>query len=423
MKQRSKTVRKQKPIRLGVFGAGRGGYLGSVAKNVGMELVALCDTFEPLLNRTKKWINDDRIACYSDYDKFLEHDMDAVIVANYATEHTPAAVKALKAGKHVMSECMAMLTMAEGVQLAEAVEASGKVYMFAENYPFSATNQEMARLYKSGEMGEFKYGEAEYIHPVDPRTKASLTAGLHHWRAWIPVTYYSTHSMGPVMLITGTRPVQVNGFVIPYDYKDPIMTGQIRKSDTASVLMCKMNNDAYAKIMPCAFLRDHGTRVRICCNKGTMETNQGEGMLRVHREPFDFNPPKPGLEFYTPNFPPATRDAARYGHGGGDFFTSYYFAKAIREKSKPIIDVYMAIDMTAIGILGYRSALQGGIPLEVPDFRSKAVRAKYRKDDWNPDPARRRKGMPYSSVLGDVRVSEKTIRDHKQYRKEYEGNL
>jgi predicted dehydrogenase len=31
-------------------------------------------------------------------------------------------VKALKAGKHVMSECMAMLTMGEALELVEAVE-------------------------------------------------------------------------------------------------------------------------------------------------------------------------------------------------------------------------------------------------------------------------------------------------------------
>ena len=35
-------------------------------------------------------------------------------------------------------------------------------------------------------------------------------------------------------------------------------------------------------------------------------------------------------------------------------------------------DVYQAIDMTSIGILGYRSALEHGTPQEVVDFRDKA---------------------------------------------------
>ncbi len=410
-------------IKLGVFGARRGVHLGTIADQVGFDMVAVCDTFEPLLMNAKKRINNDKITYYTDFDKMLEHDIDAVIIANYATEHVWAVVKALNAGKHVMSECMAMLTMAEGVQLVEAVEASGKVYMFAENYPFMAANLEMARLYKAGEIGEFKYGEGEYIHPIAPPEMAGLTSGPDHWRSWIPITYYCTHSMGPVMLITGTRPTHVNGFVVPYDFNDPMNFGTPKFNDTTSVLMCKMDNGAFAKIVPWSQLRDHGNRVRICGNKGTMEFNQGEGRLRVHYEAFDFDPPRVNSTLYTPNFPDFSRGAGKYGHGGGDFFTNYYFHKAIVENSKPVIDVYMAIDMTAIGILGYRSALQGGIPLEVPDFRDKAVREKYRNDDWSPNPAHHREGMPYSSILGKIELKADSLAKFKELRQKFVDEL
>ena len=52
-----------------------------------------------------------------------------------------------------MSETSACFTLAQGVELIEAVEKSGRIYMFAENYPYTAFNQEMARLYKAGEIG------------------------------------------------------------------------------------------------------------------------------------------------------------------------------------------------------------------------------------------------------------------------------
>ena len=61
--------------------------------------------------------------------------MDAVVLANYFHQHAPFAIKALKADKHVMSETAACHTLGEGVALARAVEKSGKIYMFAENYP------------------------------------------------------------------------------------------------------------------------------------------------------------------------------------------------------------------------------------------------------------------------------------------------
>lgn len=407
----------EKPIKVGVYGAGRGAYLAKVARSVGMDLVAICDSDADIVAKAKENMGAENLTLYSDFDKFLEHELDAVIVANYATEHTPAAIKALKSGRHVMSECMAMATMAEAVQLAEAVEASGKVYFFAENVPFNAQCQEMHRLYANGEMGKFQYGEAEYIHPGTAASGAALMNSRNHWRSWIPITYYSTHSMGPIMMVTDTRPTQVNGFVVPYDFDDPIRTKTIKKADVAGILMCKMSNGAIAKVMPCAGLRDVGYRIRFCCNKGTMEYNQGDSRLRIHREQFDFAEPVEAMKFYTPEFPEEFKEAGNTGHGGADYFCAYYFAKAINEGSEPLIDVYKGIDMSSVGILGYRSALQGGMPLEVPDFRDKAVREKYRNDDWNPNPALRRPGMPYSSILGDIPVPEENYEFYEECRK------
>ena len=154
-----------------------------------------------------------------------------------------------------------------------------------------------------------------------------------------------------------------------------------------------------------------------------MEYNQGEPKLRLHREPFDFDPPKERNTLYIPEFPEAFKEAATTGHGGADYFCSYYFAKAIREGSEPLIDVYKAIDMTSVGILGYRSALQGGIPLDVPDFRDKAVRETYRNDDWNPDPARHREGMPFSSVLGDIPIPAETVAKFEELRQKHVEGL
>ena len=414
-------------IKLGVFGAGRGAYLANVARQIGFELVALCDVFEAQLRHAKKTLggDDKGITYYTDYDKFLQHDFDAVILANYATQHAPAAVKALKAGKHVMSECMAMFTMGEAVELVEAVEESGLVYSFAENYPYSAQNLEMARLVQSGEMGKFLYGEGEYIHPVGLKDRVSLTSGPEHWRAWMPITYYSTHSMGPIMRITGTRPVRVNGFVVPHDFDDPHNQGpcKIKIDDCASILMCQMDNGALAKVMPCAKLRDHGNRFRICCNRGTMEWNQGNSQLRVRRMHLDWPGDQPETEFYDPKFPEEFANASGFGHGGGDFFTNYFFAEAIRGHRPVDIDVYKAIDMTAIGILGYKSALQHGVPMEIVDFHDKKAREVFRGDDWNPDPSRPCKNKPFSSVLGKLEYSDDDLAEFRRLRKEYEENL
>ncbi|MCK5851466.1 Gfo/Idh/MocA family oxidoreductase, partial [bacterium] len=225
---------KSKKIKVGIVGVGRGQYLARGMSNIPeMKLVAFCDVQKEKLEKVGKEL---KVDTYTDYDKFLEHDMDAVILANYFHEHAPFAIKAMKAGKHVMSETSACITIAEGVQLIETVEKTGKIYMFAENYPYMAVNQEMRRIYKSGKVGTFMYGEGEYIHPIDADNWNKMSCGMNHWRNWIPATYYCTHSLAPIMYITETRPVSVNGFVIPYTADDPINTRCVRQNDSASMI-------------------------------------------------------------------------------------------------------------------------------------------------------------------------------------------
>ena len=66
--------------------------------------------------------------------KFFRHDMDAVFLANFATEFTPYAIRLLKSGRYVMSEVPNCETLAQAVELIEAVEESGKVFTLVENY-------------------------------------------------------------------------------------------------------------------------------------------------------------------------------------------------------------------------------------------------------------------------------------------------
>ena len=55
-------------------------------------------------------------------------------------------------------------------------------------------------------------------------------------------------------------------------------------------------------------------------------------------------------------------------------------------KEADIIDVYEAMDMFLPGMFAYRSVLQGGVPLEVPNLRDKTVRDQYREDTMCTDP-------------------------------------
>ena len=231
------------PIRVGIIGVGRGqSFAEAATERVGMELVALCDTWEEQLREVGQRYG---VTAYTDYGAFLEHDMDAVILANYFHEHAPFAIKALEAGKHVMSETAANATLAEGVALCRAVERSDRIYMFAENYPFTRFNMEMRRLYHAGEIGRVTYAEGEYNHPIAPEGMNRLSPGLNHWRNWLPSTYYCTHALAPLMVATDTMPVSVNALSIVAPEVSDLLP---RHNDPGAVILCRMDNGAVFRL-------------------------------------------------------------------------------------------------------------------------------------------------------------------------------
>ena len=347
-----------KPIRVGVVGVGRGMGFAHGAPQVGMELVALCDTWKEKLKQAGKTL---KVVTYSDYDKFLGHDMDAVMLANYFHEHAPLAIKALQAGKHVCSETSACKTLGEGVALARAVEKSGRIYMFGENYNYMAYIQEMRRLYQAGEIGDAQFGEGEYVHAMEASGMNWLSPGMNHWRNWLPSTYYCTHALGPLMYVTDTMPLSVNAQAIPRSKTDKENL-HVRMGDQAAVIVCRMNNDAVFTLNG-ILLRASGNWYRLYGVRGLMENLRTYGehhKLRVVHEPWDCKAGDVTEKVYTPDFPVEAEQARKTGHGGGDFFVEYFFAQAIRSGEPPWCDVYRGLAMSVVGIQAWRSALANG---------------------------------------------------------------
>ena len=389
----------ERKIRIGVIGVRRGdSFMQGASDLVGMELVAICDTWQARLEESGKRHG---VATYTDYDRFLEHDLDAVVLANYFHQHAPFAIKALRAGKHVMSECSCNATLAEGVALCRAVEDSGKIYMLAENYPFTAFNMEMARLYRAGEIGRVTYAEGEYNHPMDEDDFLRISPGLRHWRNWLPSTYYCTHAMAPLMSITDTMPVAVNGLSIAIP---EVGARRPHFNDAGSVILCRMDNGAVFRLFGLS-TPGHSNWYRLHGTRGAMESVRGPGYfgpedVRVWHEPWDCLPGEAPERVYHPDWPEHAELARQAGHGGGDFFTNFYFAQSIRTGEQPFLDVYRGVAMSSVGILAWKSALADGQPFALPDFRDETARAPYANDHWSPFPDHAAPGQPPASIRG-----------------------
>ena len=371
-------------IKIGVLGAYRGmSMIGFCSKYEQAELVAVCDKYQPALDKCEKSLagSGAKPTFYKDFDEFLKHDMDAVVLANYATEHAPFAVRCLKAGKHVISEVMPVQTLKEAVELVEAIEESGKVYAYAENYCYMPAPTEMRRLYKEGKLGEFQYGEGEYVHDCNGIWPDITYGDPNHWRNNAYATFYCTHSLGPIIHVTGLRPVSVVGFELPIPER---MTELGCKGGLGSggIEMVTLENGGVIKSFhACGLIREPSSVwYSIYAKKGSIESNRwGKTVERVNV----YYEGEPDETSYSPK-PANVSDLSKdmTGHGGGDFYTMYYFMQKIlgKEEGNNSIDVYEALDMFLPGLMAYKSIMNGNVPMEIPNFRNKADRDKWRND-------------------------------------------
>jgi hypothetical protein len=74
------------------------------------------------------------------------------------------------------------------------------------------------------------------------------------------------------------------------------------------------------------------------------------------------------------------------GHGGGDYLTVRMFVECVNAGKQPPhpFDIYSATVMSSVGILAFRSVLEGGKPYDIPDFRLEEDRKLYENDYLTP---------------------------------------
>lgn len=381
-----------KKVKVGVMGAYRGTSMINYCEIAGnAEVVAICDKWKEGLERQKQTLNDPNITFYDNFDEFIKHDMDAVVLANYANEHAPFAIKALKAGKHVFSEVLPVQTLKEAVELIDAIEETGLVYAYGENYCYMPAPYEMKKLYKQGKIGEIEYAECEYVHNCESIWPSIAYGDKNHWRNNMYSTFYCTHSFGPIIHITGLRPVSVIGIEGKFSERSYRIG---RKSGSYGIEMVTLENGATVKSLH-GGLYKNSIWYSIYGGKGRMESQredcQGEDAARIYVNADEksgaYDTSK--IETYLPIVETESTkgESKTFGHGGSDFFSMYHFIRKIQGyKDADIIDIYEALDMAFAGIFAYRSCLNGNKPMEIPNFRIKEVREKYRNDTACTDP-------------------------------------
>ena len=368
-----------KRIKLGIWGLGRGANFVKSAAFLNIDVVAGCDIHPEIRERFQKIVPG--AFCTADENEFLSCDMDAVLVATYLPDHARHAIRVLESGRHVMSEVTAFQTPADAVRLVEAVEKSGKVYNLLENYPFTRENMYLQRLWSQGFFGDFLYGEFEYLHecrllsygyntypealPVDPGW------AVHRWRSILNYHYYCTHSLGPAMYITGLRPESISAV------RDEVsMPGYISggRHATAAPSIIKMSNGGLLRNLMGSTTNDYHSGIRLWGTRA--------GAEKLHDLKIRVGGSGSGglLLSIDPKWDDLGELAQETGHGGGDFWELYYFAREILTGEPAPWNIYAACDVTMAGLMAVRSEKRNGELVKIPDLRKAEDRELCRND-------------------------------------------
>ena len=375
-------------LRIGVLGIGRGRVMMKYCKaDENAELVAICDKWEEGLEKTKRDLNNDKITYYTDFNEFIKHDMDVVMLANYANQHAPFAIAAMEAGKHVISEVLPAQCMAEAVGLVECVKRTGKKYCYAENYAFMAGPREMRKKIAAGEIGAPEYAEGEYVHNCEPAWHELTQGNPNHWRNSTPAFFYCTHSFGPLRHMTGLRPVRVMGFELPHS---PRAMRMGRKGGGGAIELVTMENGMVCKSLHGNMDKD-SVWYSIYGSMGQMETartatQMGGCALLYH----SLDEAEGVGNFERSSYRPVdelSERGAESGHGGSDYVCLFNALEHFRGKEgMDIIDVYEGLEMWMAGHFAYLSVIENAVQ-EIPNLRDPAMLDKYRNDRRCCDPS------------------------------------
>jgi len=172
------------PVRAGIIGSGgRGRFLTGEFKEIGVQMAAVCDVYEPNLKAGLAAASTGAVA-YADYRKLLEDkSIPVVVVATPDHWHAQMVIDAVHAGKDVYVEKPLAHSIAEGDRIIAAVRETKRIVQVGMQRRSSELFQEAHRQMKGGDLGDIRLINSWwYNHQASIRNEP-LTGKLD-WKQW-----------------------------------------------------------------------------------------------------------------------------------------------------------------------------------------------------------------------------------------------
>jgi len=172
-------------IRTGIIGAGgRGRYLTGQFKEIGAEMAAVCDIYEPNLQAGLKEANTGAKS-FHDYRKLLDDkSIDAVIVATPDHWHARMVIDAVEAGKDVYVEKPMAHKIPETYAIIEAVRRTKRVVQVGMQRRSAEMFLEGKKIMDSGQLGDIRLVTSAWYNYQASLNNRKL-AGELDWKQWL----------------------------------------------------------------------------------------------------------------------------------------------------------------------------------------------------------------------------------------------
>lgn len=278
-------------IRYGMVGGGEGAFIGAVhrmAAALDGEYELVCGAFSSDAGRNQRSgaaLGLDPARAYATLDALLaaeaalpeDQRMQVLAIVTPNHLHAPAAIAALDAGFHVMSEKPMALDLAEALAIEAAVARSGKLYGLAFTYSGYPLVEEARVRVARGDLGAIRLVQVEYSQgwlsqPIDRDGQKQAEWRTDPARAGLGgcLGDIGTHAFQLAEHISGLAVEELSAELTTH------VPGRRLDDDVAALLRFEGGARGVLKASQIAAGDENGLRLRVHGEKGGLDWSQME---------------------------------------------------------------------------------------------------------------------------------------------------
>lgn len=363
--------------------------------------VYVCDVIS---ERAEDYKNKFGAEIINSFDEVIaREDINCVAIFTQRYTHAPLTIAALDAGKHVYSAVPMACTVEECRQIIEAVKRNKKTYMMGETCVYYPCSMYCKAQNEKGLFGDFVYGESQYFHDIS-HFPQDYQDDVNSYT--LPPFYYPTHSTAMILNATGAYATKVTAFgVCDKDerYKDGNNIWNNQFSNEFSLM--QLSNGGVARVSECrrigykapsSYISGfYGTKgsyqfsnaqhlITALTEKGvditdvsdeinpkimTQNKTDKDFKQKVANHLFQWNSFSPVQDKEVERLPETYKNISNInGHMASHQLLIDDFCTAVYEGKMPYVNAWQAARFTIPGLIAHESAMQGGVPLDIPDF-------------------------------------------------------